>query len=262
MAIPILILPLAPIMYLVARSAASCVSRRSRLGEWWFLVSNSEMYCANHPNVETELTCGRCDKPVCTRCIVHTEVGIRCRQCCGDRQGSDYQDRRHVRLGALLGLGAIGLLVFAVVVPPVLGLKPDIPSSDLRETSDLYESSDEPADVAMPTSPPPAPGESYDVLIVSANCSIDHEMSWASCSGSVKNLLPHNLQEVEVVVALLSDDGTPQASTDGPIDYDPLLPDQLSPWTVFAPYNPAFSKYSVSFRTASGQPLRAGNETP
>jgi hypothetical protein len=73
--------------------------------------------------------------------------------------------------------------------------------------------------------------------------------------------LRHNLQHVEVVVALLSDDGTPQTSTAAPIDYDPLLPDQESPWTVYAPFNPALTKYSVSFR-ASGQPLRAQKQTP
>lgn len=62
-------------------------------------------------------------------------------------------------------------------------------------------------------------------------------------------------------MALLSDDGTPQTNTAAPIDYDPLLPDQESPWTLYAPFNPALTKYSISFR-ASGLPLRAQKETP
>jgi len=37
--------------------------------------------CTRHTNVETALTCGRCEKPVCPRCMVHTDVGIRCRDC-------------------------------------------------------------------------------------------------------------------------------------------------------------------------------------
>jgi ribosomal protein L40E len=44
------------------------------------------MQCATHPSVETELTCGRCDKPICPRCLVQTPVGARCRQCAGVRR--------------------------------------------------------------------------------------------------------------------------------------------------------------------------------
>jgi hypothetical protein len=31
--------------------------------------------------VETELTCSRCGKPICPRCLVQTPVGARCREC-------------------------------------------------------------------------------------------------------------------------------------------------------------------------------------
>ncbi len=43
--------------------------------------TDAPMYCANHPNVETYLRCGRCDKPICARCRVHTPVGYRCFDC-------------------------------------------------------------------------------------------------------------------------------------------------------------------------------------
>src|SRR3972149_1723731 len=39
------------------------------------------MQCAAHPKVETELACGKCEKPICVRCLYHTPVGGRCRQC-------------------------------------------------------------------------------------------------------------------------------------------------------------------------------------
>ncbi|MFH1651420.1 MAG: hypothetical protein ABID87_04910 [Chloroflexota bacterium] len=39
------------------------------------------MKCATHPGVETNLCCGKCDKPICPRCMVETPVGARCRQC-------------------------------------------------------------------------------------------------------------------------------------------------------------------------------------
>lgn len=44
------------------------------------------LYCANHPNVETTLRCNRCEKPICTRCAVHTPTGYRCRECVRGQQ--------------------------------------------------------------------------------------------------------------------------------------------------------------------------------
>ena len=35
------------------------------------------MQCAAHPNVETELSCGKCGKAICARCLVHGPVGAR-----------------------------------------------------------------------------------------------------------------------------------------------------------------------------------------
>jgi hypothetical protein len=40
-----------------------------------------ETYCARHPQVVTYLRCGRCDTPICPRCLIQTPVGARCRDC-------------------------------------------------------------------------------------------------------------------------------------------------------------------------------------
>ena len=37
--------------------------------------------CANHPNVETLVSCSSCGKPICTECMVHAPVGVKCRDC-------------------------------------------------------------------------------------------------------------------------------------------------------------------------------------
>src|SRR3954464_2076957 len=37
--------------------------------------------CAADPKVETGLRCGRCDTPICPRCLVMTPVGAKCRNC-------------------------------------------------------------------------------------------------------------------------------------------------------------------------------------
>ncbi len=39
------------------------------------------MQCAAHPKVETNLSCGKCGKPICPKCMVQTAVGARCPEC-------------------------------------------------------------------------------------------------------------------------------------------------------------------------------------
>ena len=39
------------------------------------------MICAYHPDVETNLRCGKCDTPICPKCMVQTPVGARCPDC-------------------------------------------------------------------------------------------------------------------------------------------------------------------------------------
>ena len=48
------------------------------------------MQCATHPNVDTELSCGKCGKAICPRCMVHTPVGGRCRECSQVRRIPTY----------------------------------------------------------------------------------------------------------------------------------------------------------------------------
>jgi hypothetical protein len=37
--------------------------------------------CANHPKVETRVSCSNCGKPICPDCMVPAPVGIKCRDC-------------------------------------------------------------------------------------------------------------------------------------------------------------------------------------
>ena len=37
--------------------------------------------CARHPDVETVLACGRCETPICPRCLVYAPGGTRCPTC-------------------------------------------------------------------------------------------------------------------------------------------------------------------------------------
>lgn len=44
-------------------------------------MGNEKVRCATHPEVETNLRCGKCGKPICPKCLVQTPVGARCRDC-------------------------------------------------------------------------------------------------------------------------------------------------------------------------------------
>lgn len=39
------------------------------------------MRCALHPETETNLRCGKCEQPICPKCLVQTPVGARCPEC-------------------------------------------------------------------------------------------------------------------------------------------------------------------------------------
>ncbi len=53
----------------------------AQVGPWW---------CASHPSVETYLRCGRCERPICPRCMIQTPVGSRCRDCARLRKPPTY----------------------------------------------------------------------------------------------------------------------------------------------------------------------------
>ncbi len=49
-------------------------------------TTDTTLYCANHPNIETTLRCNRCNKPICARCAVLTPTGYKCKECVRGQQ--------------------------------------------------------------------------------------------------------------------------------------------------------------------------------
>ena len=45
------------------------------------MADDGPMFCYRHPDRETYVRCGRCDRPICTRCAMQGPVGFRCKQC-------------------------------------------------------------------------------------------------------------------------------------------------------------------------------------
>ncbi|MGH2353533.1 MAG: hypothetical protein ACRDI2_10415 [Chloroflexota bacterium] len=42
--------------------------------------------CTRHPDRETFVACGRCERPFCPQCLLHTPAGQRCYECAGIRR--------------------------------------------------------------------------------------------------------------------------------------------------------------------------------
>ncbi len=44
-------------------------------------MGDGRLFCYRHPDRETWVRCGRCDRPICTKCAMQGPVGFRCRDC-------------------------------------------------------------------------------------------------------------------------------------------------------------------------------------
>lgn len=78
------------------------------------------MLCARHPNVETGLTCGRCETPICPKCMVMTDVGGRCPDCAPRRKLPQFEVGPLYLLrgaGAALAAGAVLGALWGLLLP-------------------------------------------------------------------------------------------------------------------------------------------------
>jgi hypothetical protein len=85
------------------------------------------MRCAADPSVETYLRCGRCDKPICPRCLIQTPVGARCRECARLRKLPMFQIGpvdylRAIGGGLAASVGGGLALTFMQMLVPVFGM--------------------------------------------------------------------------------------------------------------------------------------------
>ncbi len=77
------------------------------------------MKCATHPEVETDLRCGKCGKAICPSCMVQTPVGARCPDCARLRKLPTFSVSTQYYLGAIvvgLGMAIVGGIVWRVVI--------------------------------------------------------------------------------------------------------------------------------------------------
>lgn len=226
--------------------------------------------CHRHPHTRTSLSCGRCTIPICPRCLVHTDVGIRCPKCAPPSRPS----RAH-----LLGWLVLLPLWRAIFKPRLLyGLFAT--ATALLWIIFIFAIVTRQLDLAKPSSAPlpgdtlpgfpaaapvithsvqPSPTPPLDLALLAAACTGSPTLRITTCEGSIRNLSTRTVEGVQVVIEWLDDQGAVQATNSGPIDYNPLLPGQESPWTLLGSYNPGLTKFMVSFRGPAG-PLRTRDD--
>jgi hypothetical protein len=76
--------------------------------------------CKRHSQVETNLACGKCGDPICSKCMVETPVGARCPTCAGLTRIPTYRVSKiyYLRaIGAGLGAAILGGIIWGFVLP-------------------------------------------------------------------------------------------------------------------------------------------------
>lgn len=57
------------------------MATESVVGELQAADDGDAMYCYRHPDRQTYVRCGKCDRPICTKCAMQGPVGFRCKEC-------------------------------------------------------------------------------------------------------------------------------------------------------------------------------------
>jgi hypothetical protein len=77
------------------------------------------MKCTYHPDVETNLSCGKCGRPICPKCMVQTPVGARCPDCAKVSKLPTYRlSAKHylIAAGTTLGMALAGGIVWGLLM--------------------------------------------------------------------------------------------------------------------------------------------------
>ncbi len=79
---------------------------------------DGRLFCYRHPDRETWVRCGRCDRPICPKCAMQGPVGFRCR-ICGKPKFDPLTSFTPVQLLGGLAFAFMGGGLVAVVAPMI-----------------------------------------------------------------------------------------------------------------------------------------------
>ena len=108
-------------------------------------------------------------------------------------------------------------------------------------------------DTRVPTARAVTPTRTPPLLEVqSSSCTVDSRIGFAYVRGEVKNISGESLGNVTAVASWYAGDGDFIKSDDALIDYNPILPGQVSPFETISTHNPVMGKCKVEFKFLLG----------
>jgi hypothetical protein len=113
---------------------------------------------------------------------------------------------------------------------------------------------------ANPAPAPDPPGPTGPQLRLLRDHGTMGEYGYNSVEGQVKNITSESLENVEAVVTWYTSGGEFISSDSALIEYNPLLPDQVSPFKVMARANPKMKRYGVEFKFLMGGSIDTSRE--
>jgi hypothetical protein len=90
----------------------------------------------------------------------------------------------------------------------------------------------------------------YLLQLESFNCY--EEYGYFHITGEVTNISNRSLSNIEAVGGMYTEEGEFVKSDSALIDYNPILSNQTSPFTIISTMNPAISKCNVNFKNLMG----------
>lgn len=96
--------------------------------------------------------------------------------------------------------------------------------------------------------------------LVILDWSWSEDYGYVTVEGQVRNISGRKLENVEAVASFFAEDGTFITSDSSLVEYNPLMPGQVSPFKVMKTYNPLMRKASIGFKTMWGSALTTINK--
>jgi len=94
---------------------------------------------------------------------------------------------------------------------------------------------------------------SAELVLYDWSWSVEH--GYVTVEGQVGNISGRKLKNVEALAQFYTDDKTFVTSDTGLVEYNPLMPGQVSPFKVMLPHNPMIKTASISFKIMWGDAL-------